>query len=115
MFSNTRDENASGPRTSVVKPVSATDNFRDPLNHSKSASDQRNFNAISGKDVIIPKQTNFQAGILKSYINEWRAFTKDPIALQAVAGAKLPLKRAPLLKSPDQVLLTYYNIKCFKT
>ena len=118
MYANVRDKNPSGPSDSVVNPIreNLTKNPRDPLNCYKKVSDDPSSTSSEYvAEVKIPEQTDFQAGILKTYLSEWRAFTKDPIALQAVAGAKLPLKRTPLLKSPDQVLSILYIMECFKT
>ena len=55
--------------------------------------------------VIIPVQTGFRAGILKNHLQTWKSFTKDPIALNAVSGVKLPLRRPPPLKCPNKVIL----------
>ena len=42
---------------------------------------------------------------MKNHLQTWKSFTKDPIALNAVSGVKLPLRRPPPLKCPNKVIL----------
>ena len=79
---------------------------------NRSVFNKYSHSSVSSKDpptrdrVVIPVQTDFRAGILKDFLQTWKSFTKDPTALNAVAGVRLPLRRPPPLKCPTQVILS---------
>ena len=60
---------------------------------------------IKTQKVIVPFQRQFKAASLRLHRLEWAQITRDPICLQAIHGAKLPLLRKPPISSPPEKVL----------